>query len=95
MSRAMIKYESDVAVERVKYERALAQFKVNPKSGPAQNELAQYYSLTGKLTGVDITLAEVEAIQVSSLRRKYEQATGYKFGSQELEAAIDRTIEHM
>jgi hypothetical protein len=91
----MVKHESDVAIERIKYERALTQFQVTPKSTQAQQELSQYYTLVGKLTGIDISLADVEASQVLSMRRRYEEATGYKFGSPELEAAIDRTIAHM
>lgn len=95
MSRAIVKNDADVAIERLKYERAVVQFQIKPKSEQAQQELSQYYTLVGKLTGINISLEDVEASQILSLRRKYEQLTGYKFGSPEMEAAINRTIENM
>lgn len=94
-SRALEHYEAQTELARIQHERSKLQVLLSTSQRTTDAELEAYYALTGRLLGISIDAQAMIQAQLQRRKRRWEELTGWKLGSQELEAAIDATIAHM
>ena len=91
---ACVKHDLRTELAKLDYVRALVKLFQKQKNAP-ESELDQYFVLFNQLTGADLSVDRQWKDKVKAGIDAYERYTGYKIGSKELDAAVERTIKDM
>ena len=81
----------DLALWR--YDRAKLMLQLHQSEEAAEEELDAYLGVRNVVLGTEFTAKELKRLQREKRYDMYERVSGFKIGSDELDAAVDRTID--
>jgi len=76
-----------------RYDRAKLLLQLNPSTEAGEEELDAYLGVRNVALGTTFTAKELRQVQRTKRYDMYERVSGYKIGSDELDEAVNRTID--